>query len=416
MTRRWRLACWLPLRMRWSRVRSCRPALGVTASRVSLRSDGQCDQSGAWYDSAVPVTWNVDPLRRKPQGCVSDDVWRHQSTTLSVRCGGAQTARPPIQSISFPLNVEASNPTANAVAARAPDSNGWYNHPVAVSFAGGFSFSGFTACSPTTTYGGPDALSTTVSGSCTDNAGKTAGASIGLHYDATPPSMTAGTPSRPPDENGWYNHPVTFTFTGTDSRVRHRRLHEPHVQRPGQRADIGRSGAALTAPETSPRSPSRCATTPLPPPSLPPPRPGDGARRSELGREPDSRPGQLSQDRPHTGIPRRGGQRHAESRFWLLAGQQRAQPDSIRVRDHRHRRGRQRRGCERSSSRPDRTFWGPRTGRGSPLRRCCAGRRCVTRRTTTSSCTTAGRSSASGRRRPGSGSAAAGASADTFTD
>ena len=38
-----------------------------------------------------------------------------------------------------------------------------------------------------------------------------------LHYDATPPTITGWNPSRPPDHNGWYNHPVAFTFTGTDA-------------------------------------------------------------------------------------------------------------------------------------------------------------------------------------------------------
>jgi hypothetical protein len=57
----------------------------------------------------------------------------------------------------------------------------------------------------------------TVSGNCTDNAGKVASASLTLHYDSTPPTITAAIPSRPPDFRGWYNHPVTFAFAGTDA-------------------------------------------------------------------------------------------------------------------------------------------------------------------------------------------------------
>ena len=121
-------------------------------------------------------------------------------------------------SYSFPLRVEASNPIAQGQPVRPPDSDGWYNHPVAVIFRGVSSFSGFTSSSCTaTTYGGPNTSGTTVTGSCTDNAGKMATASFALHYDATPPTITRAIPSRPPDKNGWYNHPVRFTFTATDA-------------------------------------------------------------------------------------------------------------------------------------------------------------------------------------------------------
>ena len=54
-------------------------------------------------------------------------------------------------------------------------------------------------------------------GSCIDNAGKIAGASVPVHYDATPPTITSGLPTRPPDHNGWYTHPVSFAFNGTDA-------------------------------------------------------------------------------------------------------------------------------------------------------------------------------------------------------
>jgi hypothetical protein len=98
---------------------------------------------------------------------------------------------------------------------RPADSNGWYNHPVTASVSGS-SFSGIASCTPTT-YSGPDSTSATVNGSCIDNAGKVAGASVSFRYDTTPPTITGAVPSRPPDFNGWYNHPVNFVFNGTDA-------------------------------------------------------------------------------------------------------------------------------------------------------------------------------------------------------
>jgi hypothetical protein len=56
-----------------------------------------------------------------------------------------------------------------------------------------------------------------VNGSCTDNAGKTANASVSINYDDTPPTITGASASRAPDSNGYYTHPVTFQFTGVDA-------------------------------------------------------------------------------------------------------------------------------------------------------------------------------------------------------
>jgi hypothetical protein len=39
---------------------------------------------------------------------------------------------------------------------------------------------------------------------------------LDIYIDKTPPTVGA-VPSRPPDANGWYDKPVSFTFTGTDA-------------------------------------------------------------------------------------------------------------------------------------------------------------------------------------------------------
>ena len=91
-------------------------------------------------------------------------------------------------SVSLPINIELSSPTATASPTRPPDSGGWYNHSVTVAFHGS-SFSGIRSCT-TATYAGPATPSARVSGSCTDNAGKTVTAtSAPFAYDATQPSV-----------------------------------------------------------------------------------------------------------------------------------------------------------------------------------------------------------------------------------
>jgi hypothetical protein len=109
-----------------------------------------------------------------------------------------------------PPQVTGGTPT------RGSDVNGWYNRPVSFVFSGSDSLSGIASC-PATTYAGPDGANATVTGTCRDNAGNVGTGQASVRYDATPPAVTAPSPDRKPDANGWYNHPVAVHFGGTDS-------------------------------------------------------------------------------------------------------------------------------------------------------------------------------------------------------
>ena len=50
----------------------------------------------------------------------------------------------------------------------------------------------------------------------TDGA-ETASRSVTIRLDQTPPTVADALPDRPPDHDGWYTHPVTFTPQGTDA-------------------------------------------------------------------------------------------------------------------------------------------------------------------------------------------------------
>jgi hypothetical protein len=76
---------------------------------------------------------------------------------------------------------------------RPPDSNGWFNHPVTASLSGS-AFSGIASCSAPR-YAGPDSATAQITGTCVDNAGKTATATATFRYDSTPPALlTAADP------------------------------------------------------------------------------------------------------------------------------------------------------------------------------------------------------------------------------
>ncbi|MDQ6796774.1 MAG: hypothetical protein M3011_01905 [Actinomycetota bacterium] len=99
---------------------------------------------------------------------------------------------------------------------RPTDHNGWYNHPFDATWTGTDALSGIASCT-TLTYGGPDTTGGSIPGGCTDVAGNTTTVPLAFRYDGTAPVNVHGVAARPPDSNGWYNHPVTVTFTGDDA-------------------------------------------------------------------------------------------------------------------------------------------------------------------------------------------------------
>jgi hypothetical protein len=160
--------------------------------------NGQPSCSTGWYTSPVTVSWslgggtnaggcatqmyaqdtNQTTLQNEP---VADlPPWTYCITNVS---GGTDTR-------FFFVKVELSSPTATATPSRPPDSNGWYNHPVAGTVSA-TSFSGIASCT-STTFSGPSTTSATVAGTCFDNAGKSVTvASAPFAYDTTPPTLTA---------------------------------------------------------------------------------------------------------------------------------------------------------------------------------------------------------------------------------
>jgi hypothetical protein len=192
----------------------------ITAECI-FGSVAQTCQESSWYAGPVAVVWQASPAPEKASPCQLDIEYSFETDgvyelTCTARWRGAGEDTKKVI-----LHVEASSPSGEAVPERPPDYNGWYDHPVAITFRG-HGYSGPATCSasgasPTITYAGPDVLSATASATCVDPAGKSVSPTFALRYDATPPTITGAFPSRPPDYNGWYNHPVTFVFTGLDA-------------------------------------------------------------------------------------------------------------------------------------------------------------------------------------------------------
>jgi hypothetical protein len=188
------------------------PGAGGSPTDVTIKPvvTGTLGANG-WYTSNVTITWNVSGATDS-SGCDTKTLTADtKGTTLTC------TASDPTSTITVTktFKIDKTPPTVTAGPSRAADANGWYNHALTVVFSGTDATAGIDSCS-STAYGAPDTPSASVPGSCTDLAGNVGRATFAFKFDKTPPAVTPA-PSRPPDANGWYNHPVAVGFAGADA-------------------------------------------------------------------------------------------------------------------------------------------------------------------------------------------------------
>lgn len=162
-------------------------ASGYTVTAMCSAGGQASECSTGWYTSDVSLSWTWSPMDggNPTSGCVPHSYVQDASAAASCTVTGPSGET----TVTVPINVEVSDPIASGAPTRAPDHNGWYNHPVTVAFTGS-SFSGIASCT-SATYGGPATPAASVGGSCTDNAGKTVqAASAPFAYDGTPPALS----------------------------------------------------------------------------------------------------------------------------------------------------------------------------------------------------------------------------------
>jgi hypothetical protein len=188
--------------------------IGPSVSGAS--PDRQPDVNG-WYNHAVGFDFAGTDDTSGLSDCTPVTYNAPDSAAASVS-GRCRDRAGNVSTRAFPLKYDATQPTATGVTpGRSPNDAGWYNRQVLLSFDGTDGTSGIEDCT-SLTYGGPDSASASVSGTCRDKAGnRSAARAFGLKYDETSPSATGAAPDRAPNDNGWYNRPVTVALTGSDA-------------------------------------------------------------------------------------------------------------------------------------------------------------------------------------------------------
>jgi hypothetical protein len=172
-------------------------AAGAPASARAYSITPQCESPpgtelpdcSGWHTADVRLTWDWEP---KPEtensGCDT-----RQLDTDSTPAGFSEGCLVKWDSVTLQatviIRVDKTPPVITGAApARPPDYNGWWTHPVDLTFAASDVSSGVAGCD-TVNYLGPDGGSVHVSGSCRDVAGNSAIATQLLNYDATPPTV-----------------------------------------------------------------------------------------------------------------------------------------------------------------------------------------------------------------------------------
>ena len=168
--------------------------------------------TNGWYNRSLGVGFSATDAVSGMGSCTGGSYSGPDSATASVT-GICTDVAGNTRIGTFSLQYDSTAPGVGAAASRAPDTNGWYNRSLSVTFSQSpGDVSGLGTCSPAATYSGPDSATASVSGTCTDRAGNTsAPLALGLKYDSTPPQAIAAA-DRGADANGWFNHALTILF------------------------------------------------------------------------------------------------------------------------------------------------------------------------------------------------------------
>jgi hypothetical protein len=183
---------------------------------VAASAERPADRNG-WYNHALTVSWNGSDPTSGIASCSSSSYSGPDDGAASLEGQCTDHAGNASASVAFDFKYDSTAPVATATPDRAADHNDWYNHALTVTFSGSDATAGLDSCDAPAAYSGPDTAGVSVSGNCQDHAGNTASASYSFKYDATAPVSVAAAADRATDQNGWYNHALTLTWTGTDA-------------------------------------------------------------------------------------------------------------------------------------------------------------------------------------------------------
>jgi hypothetical protein len=186
-----------------------------TTRPTATPAPGPSPNAQGWHRAPLAVSFVGSDATSGPdhpsctvQGYAGPDTQGHAITGTCKDLAG-NTSNPSTYTVKY----DATNPKVDGVSPP-PKATGWYTAPIVFSFQGSDATSGLDAC-PDVTYDGPDGADAAVTGACLDKAGNVGTRLFPLKYDDTGPAVIP-TATRGADSNGWYNAPLSVSFTGSD--------------------------------------------------------------------------------------------------------------------------------------------------------------------------------------------------------
>jgi hypothetical protein len=227
-----------------SGVAICPAPIQVTTAGLNETFSGTATDIAGNISSPVTLTFSVQtaPLTIVASATPVANAagWNNTNVTISytcsggvapVQCPGAQVisaeganqaisavttdAAGQTSSVSSLLSIDKTLPTIATAATPAPNSAGWNNSPVTVSFTCSDALSGVAAC-PSPIIVVTDGANQTISGTAIDQAGNSASNAATVSLDRTPPLIT-GVISPAPDAKGVNTTSATVNFNCSDS-------------------------------------------------------------------------------------------------------------------------------------------------------------------------------------------------------
>jgi hypothetical protein len=178
-----------------------------------------------WFTVPLILSWTVtdaeSPASLTTAGCeeraISADQVKIAYTCSATSAGGSNSED------TVPVGLDATAPEVSYAGAEGlVGNNGWYRGPVTATFTGADATSGPAAqsASETTAADAEGAAIEVRSPVFSDTAGNASALGVVIQsfkIDATAPVVAYSEADREPNAKGWYNAPVTATFTGTDA-------------------------------------------------------------------------------------------------------------------------------------------------------------------------------------------------------
>jgi hypothetical protein len=166
---------------------ACSPPLPQAASN--------CD---GWHTTSVSLIWgwpaDYSPVGSPDNGCsLPNDVHVFDQDTAGTRvaCLVSKAGFTDPHTAAVTIQIDKTAPTVTGFTPdRAPDNDGWWNHPVSLQFSGTDATSGIAGCD-VVSYAGPDGAAAPVTAGCRDVAGNANMGTFAIKYDSTPPVLAA---------------------------------------------------------------------------------------------------------------------------------------------------------------------------------------------------------------------------------